>query len=70
MSRADPGDVVLLAPAAASMDQFPNYVVRGDIFATLAKKWVADHTPTADHIADADHSSDTDSAAKTEDTRA
>lgn len=73
MSRADPGDVVLLAPAAASMDQFPNYVVRGDIFATLAKKWVADHTnhtTNADYSAEADHSTDADSAAKTEDTRA
>ncbi len=43
MDRADPGDVVLLAPAAASMDQFPNYVVRGDIFAKIARQWVAGH---------------------------
>lgn len=47
MSRADPGDVVLLAPAAASMDQFPNYVVRGNIFARLARQWVAAHSQTA-----------------------
>ena len=30
---AQPGDVVLLAPAAASMDMFPDYGARGDAFA-------------------------------------
>ncbi|MEM1378204.1 MAG: UDP-N-acetylmuramoyl-L-alanine--D-glutamate ligase [Pseudomonadota bacterium] len=29
---AEPGDVILLAPAAASFDQFPNFEVRGEAF--------------------------------------
>jgi UDP-N-acetylmuramoylalanine--D-glutamate ligase len=33
-----PGDVVLLAPAAASMDMFPNYGVRGDAFAAAVAR--------------------------------
>ncbi|HEU5325824.1 MAG TPA: UDP-N-acetylmuramoyl-L-alanine--D-glutamate ligase [Candidatus Limnocylindria bacterium] len=31
-SRADPGDVVLLSPAAASFDMFVDYAARGDAF--------------------------------------
>lgn len=35
---ASPGDVVLLAPAAASMDMFENYAARGDAFASAVRR--------------------------------
>jgi UDP-N-acetylmuramoylalanine--D-glutamate ligase len=34
-SQAQPGEVVLLAPAAASFDQYPNFEKRGEDFAAL-----------------------------------
>ncbi len=37
MAEAQPGDVVLLAPAAASFDQYDNFEQRGDDFAALVK---------------------------------
>ncbi|MBT1182106.1 UDP-N-acetylmuramoyl-L-alanine--D-glutamate ligase [Bifidobacterium sp. CP2] len=40
---AKPGDVVLMAPACASMDQFVSYADRGDRFAAAAKRWVQAH---------------------------
>ncbi len=35
---AQPGDVVLMSPAAASFDQFENFMVRGDYFKKLIKE--------------------------------
>lgn len=36
-AEAEPGDVVLLAPAAASFDQYPNFERRGDDFVAQVK---------------------------------
>ena len=40
---ARPGDVVLLAPAAASMDMFVNYGARGDAFAEAVRRYASRH---------------------------
>ncbi|RSX55699.1 UDP-N-acetylmuramoylalanine--D-glutamate ligase [Bifidobacterium dolichotidis] len=40
---AQPGNVVLMAPACASMDQFKSYADRGDQFANDARRWVDEH---------------------------
>jgi UDP-N-acetylmuramoylalanine--D-glutamate ligase len=38
LDLAQPGDVVLLAPAGASMDMFANYGARGDAFAEAVQR--------------------------------
>lgn len=40
---AQSGDVVLMAPACASMDQFKSYADRGNQFAQQAQRWVHEH---------------------------
>ncbi|MEJ2870860.1 UDP-N-acetylmuramoyl-L-alanine--D-glutamate ligase [Actinomycetospora sp. OC33-EN08] len=47
-TMARPGDVVLLAPAAASMDMFRDYAARGDAFAAAAQRVAASGGATGD----------------------
>lgn len=43
---AEPGDVVLMAPAAASMDQFKNYAERGNAFVEAVQRVVGEGIST------------------------
>lgn len=43
---AQSGDVVLLAPAAASFDQFASYADRGDRFAEAVRAWIGEQDGT------------------------
>jgi UDP-N-acetylmuramoylalanine--D-glutamate ligase len=47
-AMARPGDVVLLAPAAASMDMFRDYAARGDAFAAAAQRVAGVPEPASD----------------------
>lgn len=42
MAEAEPGDVVLLAPAAASFDQFADFEKRGEAFMAAVQKGLSD----------------------------
>jgi len=41
---SEPGDVILLSPAAASWDQYPNFEVRGDHFLKAVEQLITDNT--------------------------
>ncbi|MBV0914078.1 UDP-N-acetylmuramoyl-L-alanine--D-glutamate ligase [Anianabacter salinae] len=41
LAEAEPGDTVLLAPAAASFDQYPNFEKRGEDFTALVREALA-----------------------------
>lgn len=43
VEAAKAGDVILLAPACASFDQFPNYAVRGQRFVELVESFLAEN---------------------------
>lgn len=42
--KAVPGDVIMLAPGCASMDQFDDFVARGEKFREMAKEWLKNET--------------------------
>ena len=51
MQKAKPGDVVLLAPACSSFDQFENYEQRGRVFKQLVANLAVQSSPDAAPVA-------------------
>ncbi|WP_026819645.1 UDP-N-acetylmuramoyl-L-alanine--D-glutamate ligase [Arthrobacter castelli] len=47
---AGDGDTVLMAPAAASMDQFPSYAHRGNAFIEAVREYVEGQAPTTKEL--------------------
>jgi UDP-N-acetylmuramoylalanine--D-glutamate ligase len=43
---AKSGDAIMLAPGCASMDQFENFVQRGEVFEKIAREWLQNGTTT------------------------
>jgi UDP-N-acetylmuramoylalanine--D-glutamate ligase len=46
IAKARPGEVVMLSPGCASMDQFNDFRARGDEFKRIAKEWLDNDTTT------------------------
>jgi UDP-N-acetylmuramoylalanine--D-glutamate ligase len=49
LAKKHQASVVLLSPACASFDQYPNFEVRGDHFRQLCLAWVAQSTTIGEH---------------------
>ncbi len=43
LEEAEPGDTVLLSPACASFDQYPNFAARGEHFRSLVREAASQH---------------------------
>ncbi|MDR3190445.1 MAG: UDP-N-acetylmuramoyl-L-alanine--D-glutamate ligase [Lactobacillaceae bacterium] len=43
MELSEPGDIILLSPAAASWDQFPDFETRGDLFVQAVDDYIANN---------------------------
>ena len=50
MTEVSDNNVILLSPAAASFDQFPNFGTRGAHFAQLANRYITAQTKEVSHV--------------------